>query len=308
MKLQCLGKQLFNSSANLPRIQLSSPMEAHLWYIIPSEVQSQSLLNQYAEILSPCEKEIVFEMRDEELRKRALLARALVRTTIARYQINSHVSPRSLKFIKNVHGKPEVDWQHCEQWRPLPLHFNISHTSSLIACGVTVDSPIGIDVEKKNRRLKHNVMSFAQRYFSKHEVQVLSAISDPQLQLQEFIKLWTLKEAYVKALGRGFSDAPFKTFTIRIRSATKGSFAGNSNFEASEIVVDSFDDSMDLTSDWKFVLMDLAGSHYAAICTKKDSSIQGIQITPTKLTVWKTIPFVHDECVSGTAAVVIISG
>nr|XP_027065333.1 uncharacterized protein LOC113691406 [Coffea arabica] len=74
-------------------------------------------------------------------------------------------------------------------------------------------------------------MSFAQRYFSKHEVQVLSAISDPQLQQQEFIKLWTLKEAYVKALGRGFSDAPFKTFTIRIRSANKGSFAGNSNFE-----------------------------------------------------------------------------
>ena len=43
-------------------------------------------------------------------------------------------------------------------------------------------------------------------------------------------------------------------------------------------MVDSFDDSMDLTSDWKFVLMDLAGSHYAAICTKKDSSIQGANV------------------------------
>lgn len=30
------------------------------------------------------------------------------------------------------------------------------------------------------------------------------------------------QEAYVKALGRGFSAAPFKTFTIRSRAASKG--------------------------------------------------------------------------------------
>lgn len=47
-------------------------------------MNSEILLNQYMEILSPCEKEIVIRMRDEELKKRAVLARALVRTTIAR--------------------------------------------------------------------------------------------------------------------------------------------------------------------------------------------------------------------------------
>lgn len=73
-------------------------------------------------------------------------------------------------------------------------------------------------------------------------------------------------------------------------------------------MVESSDNSLDLPSDWKFGLLDLAGSHYAAICTKKDSAVQGKQITPMKLTVWKTIPFVQDECVSGTEAVVIIGG
>lgn len=58
--------------------------ETHLWYILPNEVKNASLLSQYLELLSPCEKENVLGMRGDELRKKALLARALVRTTIAR--------------------------------------------------------------------------------------------------------------------------------------------------------------------------------------------------------------------------------
>lgn len=51
---------------------------------MPNEVKNEILLNQYLEILSPSEKETVFQMRDEELKKRALIARVLVRTTISR--------------------------------------------------------------------------------------------------------------------------------------------------------------------------------------------------------------------------------
>ena len=58
--------------------------ETHLWYIIPNEVKSTSLLNQYLELLSPCEKENVFRMCGNQPQKRALLASALVRTTSAR--------------------------------------------------------------------------------------------------------------------------------------------------------------------------------------------------------------------------------
>ncbi|CAI9097713.1 OLC1v1034185C1 [Oldenlandia corymbosa var. corymbosa] len=233
-KFQCLDYVICNSFSTLPRIQLPSPKEIHLWYIKPSEVKDESLLNQYKEILSPAEKDKVSQMSSEELRKNALLARALVRTTIARYQINSQVCPKSLNFVTNAHGKPEVDWQYKDILRPAPLHFNMSHTSSLIACAVAVDSPIGLDVEEKNRVLRHNIMSFAKRFFTKHELQVLSAISDPQVQHQELIKLWTLKEAYVKASGRGFSGAPFRSFTIQIKDGRNGSLMGNFNSEVSQ--------------------------------------------------------------------------
>ncbi|KAK4833336.1 hypothetical protein QYF36_003032 [Acer negundo] len=133
---------------------------------------------------------------------------------------------------------------------------------------------IGIDVEEKQRRIKNNILAFVKRYFSPEEVKILSAISDPDLQHQEFIKLWTLKEAYVKALG----------------------------IKASEIVVES-DYPENLTSNWEFALLDLACSHYAAICVEKDKSIGGEASIPMRLTAWKTIPFIKDERVTGTDAV-----
>ncbi|KAL6998040.1 hypothetical protein U1Q18_008166 [Sarracenia purpurea var. burkii] len=307
MKIHCFNKKFFHSSSPLVPVQLPSREETHIWYILPNEVKETSLLNQYLELLSPREKENVFYMHGEDLKKRSLLARALVRTTIARYQINCQVDARSLKFRKNIHGKPEVEWQRSDDWHPPPLHFNLSHTSSLIACGVTMNSPIGIDVEEKQRTIKNNILSFARRYFTHHEVEFLSAISDPEVQRQEFIKLWTLKEAYVKALGRGFSGAPFKTFTIRDKSAAKGSFhlSGNINSEESEIIVDSLDNS-NFTNNWQFALFELAGSHYASIC--RGIPAEGEGSIPMKLRVWKTIPGVEDEYVSGTDAVVRIRG
>ncbi|KAK9921309.1 hypothetical protein M0R45_029824 [Rubus argutus] len=244
----------------------------------------------------------------DELQKRALLARALVRTTIARYT-NDRVDPRSLNFKKNGYGKPEVEWQIADDWQPPALQFNISHTSSLIACGVTVDSPIGIDVEEKQRKLKHHILAFARRYFSSHEVEHLTSISDIEIQRQQFIKLWTLKEAYVKALGRGFSASPFKTFTIQLKAAAKRGIYLSRDVESeiSEISVDSLG-SENLTNNWQFLLLELAGSHYAAICMQKHNTLGGKGNVPIKLTARRTIPLVEDECVLGTSAVVPISG
>ncbi|GJU25401.1 phospholipase-like protein [Tanacetum coccineum] len=176
-------------------------------------------------------------------------------------QIQPQVGLKSFQFRKNTHGKPEVDWEYNNDWDPPRLHFNMSHTSSLIACGMTIDSPIGIDVEEKKRTMKNKILSFAKRYFTNEEVEVLRAISDPKVQRQEFNKLWTLKEAYIKALGRGFSGAPFNTFTLRFWSA-------NPNHEDSDVEIVPVKNQSLLTTNCQFAQVDLAGSHYAAIFTE----------------------------------------
>lgn len=124
------------------------------------------------------------------------------------------MDPDSLEFKKNFYGKPEVvNWDSGETNSKLQIN-NISHTDSLIACGVTVNVPISIDVEDKKRKLKHDVFSLAKRFYSCAEVNLLSTITDTEAQRKEFMKLWTLKEAYVKARGKGFSASPFNTFSI----------------------------------------------------------------------------------------------
>ncbi|MBA0760558.1 hypothetical protein Gotri_023292 [Gossypium trilobum] len=334
MNIRCCQRNFSSALPPLVPIQLPSPRETHFWYILPDEVKSVALLNRYSELLSPCERENVNRMSGDQLKKRALLARALVRTTIARcsgvkcngllamrkclsakhvfgiYQTNCEINPRSLKFRKNIYGKPEVEWHKDDNFSPPPLHFNISHTSSMIACGVTINAPIGIDVEEKQRKLKNNIIAFAQRYFSPYEVKLLTSISDPEVRRQEFIKLWTLKEAYVKALGKGFSAMPFKTFTIQFRTSTLRRFhlPGNSVSEASEVIVESSNDPGNLTNNCLFALLEVAGSHYAAICVENDEIVRGEANTPMKLTVRKTIPFVEDVCVSGTDAVLPLRG
>ncbi|XP_054801916.1 uncharacterized protein LOC129305821 isoform X1 [Prosopis cineraria] len=309
MNINCFKRNIFSASSPLPAVPLPAKKEVHFWYILPDEVNSPNLLNQYLEILSPCEKENIFRMRGELLKKRALLARTLVRTTLARYQTNCQIDPKYLKFRKNSYGKPEVDWQYFDDWSLPPLHFNISHTSSLIACGVAMDYPIGIDVEEKQRRLKNNILAFARRYFTLYELEMLAGISDPETQRQEFVKLWTLKEAYVKALGKGFSASPFNKFTVRLGDSMKKGTCHVPDLisEAPEIVIESSGDPNNPSRNWQFVLLELLGSHYAAICMEQDMISGGNGGVPINLTIRKTTPFVEDEYISG-ADVAVVGG
>ncbi|KAK3226876.1 hypothetical protein Dsin_006738 [Dipteronia sinensis] len=89
MNVRCFQRNFSSALRPLVPLQLPSKLETHFWYILPDEVTSTSILNQYMELLSPSEKLNVNQMRGDNHRKCALLARALVRTTIARYKLSS---------------------------------------------------------------------------------------------------------------------------------------------------------------------------------------------------------------------------
>ncbi|KAK8947699.1 hypothetical protein KSP40_PGU006161 [Platanthera guangdongensis] len=265
-------------NCRVPKRNFSQLWETHFWYIVPDEVNSTSLLNHYLNIISPCERRAVLRINGDKQQKCGLLARALVRTTLSRY-MQCKIMPQSLSFSKNKYGKPQLIWQQ-EGWIPPCLHFNISHTSSLVACGVTVDLQVGIDIEDKQRTLKHDILSFARRFFSPKEIEFLCGLTDPVIQHQECIKLWTLKEAYVKALGRGFSAAPFRNFTL--------------SHEEPRFAVEVHSDSENLTENWEFATVDLS-THYGAICVEKACDMEGNGNDSLVVKVWKTIPFIEDE-------------
>ena len=77
------------------------------------------------------------------------------------------------------------------------IHFNLSHSGDWAVCAIS-SSPVGVDIQQC-RSFKPNI---ADRFFHPDEVQYLSALP-PAERETAFYTLWTLKESYVKADGRG---------------------------------------------------------------------------------------------------------
>ena len=80
------------------------------------------------------------------------------------------------------------------------MEFNISHTKGLVVCAVA-DRALGVDTEQIRpfkEGLMRRVCSGAERSF------VMEGRSEAARR-ERFFRLWTLKESFVKAIGRGLA-------------------------------------------------------------------------------------------------------
>lgn len=133
----------------------------------------------------------------------------LARYSIAQFSGNPDLKIK-LKF--GVKGKPHIE--NMEN-----LHFNISHSGNYVVCAVG-SSELGIDVE----RIRKVNLRIAERFFSPSEISDLMN-KDEADRMHYFITLWTIKESYLKAIGRGLTQH-LNSFTI-IRSGESYQLTGN---------------------------------------------------------------------------------
>src|SRR5208282_1858779 len=126
------------------------------------------------------------------------IAHDLLRRTLSRY---SDVSPANWRFRADNYGKPSID---NPQQDLAHLSFSLSHLNGCVGCGVTFGKLLGIDIESSDRVTLP--LEIASRYFANHEWLRLREYSE-DLRRIRFIELWTLKEAFLKAVGLGFSGA-----------------------------------------------------------------------------------------------------
>ena len=94
------------------------------------------------------------------------------------------------KIKKTSEGKPFL---------PDGPSFNLSHSGDYVILGVS-EHEVGVDIEQV-RTYDERV---AQRCFTEDELKWLKEQDNPDA----FFKLWTVKEAIVKADGRGFGISP----------------------------------------------------------------------------------------------------
>ena len=97
----------------------------------------------------------------------------------------------ALRILAATDGKPRLA-DHPS------LCFSLTHTRGLVACGVAREAEIGIDAEFIDRQTRTEEV--AQSFFAPEETAAIEQ-AEGEKKLDLFYRLWTLKEAVVKANG-----------------------------------------------------------------------------------------------------------
>jgi 4'-phosphopantetheinyl transferase len=129
------------------------------------------------------------------------VARATTRTLLAE---RLRTDPRSVPISRRcehcgdpAHGRPTVAVD-------VPISFSLSHSGSFAVIAIVEgDARVGVDVEAV--RPRGRLAALAARVLNDEEHEAWLALDDDDARLASFLRTWTAKEAYLKALGIGIA-------------------------------------------------------------------------------------------------------
>ena len=150
--------------------------------------------SQVMEGLSEERRQKIVRYKQSEGRRQSLGAGLLLRQALAR-----HGTQETGVYI-GENGKPEVKG----------ICFNLSHSHNMVVCAISKKT-VGCDLEKEESSEKEKI---AERFFHGTETAYLKNRKD------EFFRLWTMKESYVKMTGEGLR-LPLDQFEIRFEERAK---------------------------------------------------------------------------------------
>jgi 4'-phosphopantetheinyl transferase len=171
----------------------------------------RDVVDALARLLTDDEKARADRYRFDDDRRRSIVARAATRRILSRL---AGVAPRDLLIVEGEHGKPELAGRAIE--------FNASHSGDLVVLAFARETPVGIDVER--RRVLHDPLAIARRFFSERELAFISAAGDVAA---AFFTVWTAKEAIVKASGKGIGAGDLRGFTVPLGETQLQEVTGN---------------------------------------------------------------------------------
>ncbi len=169
------------------------------------------------EMLTPERREKIKRIRIESEKRRSAAVGLLLEYGLRQrgYSLVCDHGFQKLGISRETYGKPYLTGT--EQ-----LFFNLSHSGSY-AAAVFSDEPVGIDVE----RVRPADMALAKRFFAAEEYAALRAVCDERDMGgrldREFIRLWTRKESYIKAVGEGM-HLPLADFSVLAETVSYGQF------------------------------------------------------------------------------------
>jgi 4'-phosphopantetheinyl transferase len=191
---------MLNSKASL--LKDDSPGTS-AWFASTIDPGVRGVLLVYESLLNASELKRVRRFRFERSKDEFILAHILARQAVAD-ALGLTVS--DIDFGYRDTGQPILTHP-----RDTDIFFSVSHTKDLVACAVNMKSPVGIDVERIERKSER--WQLASRFFSPEEYLSISQAPTADRD-RTFLNLWTLKEAYLKANGRGIQGLDEAIFTF----------------------------------------------------------------------------------------------
>lgn len=174
----------------------------HVWRI---DLQHPALLALGDRLLSTDEAERARRFRFDAHRRRFMAGRSAMRLLLGDC---TGIEPAAIRFSYGTHGKPALP-----QTADTPgIRFNFSNTDSRALLAVAIDRDVGIDLENRQREI--NVPGLVRHILNDSEAAEFDRLPEA-IQRQALLTIWTRKEAWIKALGDGFSR-PLKSFSVSV--------------------------------------------------------------------------------------------
>jgi 4'-phosphopantetheinyl transferase len=189
---------LWRSPVNTP---ILCNNEVHVWRANLDQAAQQR--QDWLGLLTPDERERATRYFFARDRDGFIAGRGILRSLLGRYL---ETEPSSLRFAYNSYGKPAL----AMDVRRNRLRFNVSHSAGLVLFAFSLDQEVGVDVEKIRTEISEELIT--ELLFSKREIATLRA-HPLDTRVRAFFKLWTFKEAYIKARGEGLS-LPLNQFEV----------------------------------------------------------------------------------------------
>lgn len=182
------------SGPRFPALKIE-PGDIHLWRATLAD-ESGELSLAGNTVLSREERDRADSFRFETDRRRFVVARVLLRRLLSGC---TGVAPEAIAIVTDRFGKPRIN-------HPLkPIHFNLSHSGDSALFAVSADDPIGVDLEECLRA--DRLPDCAASYCSPRELKFVGHLPAGD-RPRALLRLWTAKEAFLKAVGTGFQIAP----------------------------------------------------------------------------------------------------
>ena len=185
-----------------PSSEAGSPIVVR--WLEPAAV-SEAEVARWLEALDAHERVAAGRFRFVADQRQYIVAHALARGLLGAVTTSPAAS---LAFRRQPGGKPELAQAGAPRRPATKVGFSLSHTRTLVAVAVGRGWTLGIDVEPSGRRAA--ATEIAERHFAPAEAQLVNRQG-----LATFLRLWTLKEAYVKATGEGLAR-PLCSFAFQL--------------------------------------------------------------------------------------------